>query len=116
MLDKLPPLYFRRRRNGAAVFRVLETPYKRLELELIAVLKPGGEILPRGNGPTAEERTQISAQPLAGPDILDDLGQAAQWLQAEADDQTLRAHAQDILLAIHDLRSTLVKRLGRIEE
>ena len=112
-LGPLPTLHYRRRQNGTAIFRVLETPEKRLELQQIAVLKPDGTLIDKGSGPTTTERQEITTFTDAAPEILTTLNHAAQWVQAEAEDSSLRSHAQEILLAIHDLRSTLVKRLAR---
>jgi hypothetical protein len=124
-MNKPSNLYFRTKDNGAAVFRVdIENRQKRLELQPIANLNLNkGQINQRAEyPPTAEEIIEIEAWITQRQDIvskrqtddimrlIDELNSKAHWLQTKADDHTLDAVADDLLLAMHDLRSVIVRR------
>ncbi len=124
MFDR-PTLYFRRKEHGAAVYRVASGAHARLDLLQIAVLKQNGEVKPSGKQePTAEELTEISAwydarkaeqktRDAARVDrLIDDMNAMAQWVQANANDKQIAHSSQPILMAVHDLRSTLVRRMA----
>lgn len=122
---KLPGLFFRIRENGAAVFRVdAENRQGRLDLEPLAFANVRtGEIRPQGGREVTEaERGQIEAWITARQTTLaqreaDDIAGAieainlaAHWAQTKASDAEIDAVAADLLLALHDLRSTIVRR------
>lgn len=120
-----PTLYFRRRANGAAVYRVSEGANARLDLQQIAVLRPNGEVKNQGkHEPTDAELDEIATwhaerdegakarEALRVDALIGDLNIVAQWVQADADDTQIKAAAQPLLMAMHDLRATLVRRLG----
>ena len=124
MFDR-PNLYFRRKDNGAAVYRISTGDHARLDMQQIAVLKQNGEVKPQGKQqPTASELTEISAwneARKAGQETRDaaqidqlitDLNAAAQWVQANATDKQISQNAEPILMAMHDLRATLVRRMA----
>lgn len=121
----LPPLYFRVRENGAVVFRVgTDHRHRRIELEQIAVANVrNGEIRPHaGSPPTPEEEAAIRAwiearaATLARRELedihrtIDQLNLAAQWAQSRATEAQLAEVTDLLLLAMHDLRSVLVRR------
>ncbi len=125
MAGELPEYYFRVRENGAAVYRVdTENRQRRIEMDQIAVLNiRNGEIKPHGDRTLSEadlktirtwmeERLQI----LAHRDIddiyraVDYLNLTTQWVQSKATDDQLEAVTDALLLAMHDLRSTLVRK------
>lgn len=125
MNDDLPGLYFRVRENGALVFRVdAENRHRRIEMEQIAVVNVrNGEIKPHGDrtisdGEKAEieawlarRRAVLDARTL--DDILrtvDQLNLTAGWAQQKASDADLEAVTDALLLAMHDLRSVLVRK------
>ncbi|THH35786.1 hypothetical protein E4Z66_11930 [Aliishimia ponticola] len=124
-MSDLPDYYFRVRENGAVVFRVdSENRMRRIEMDQIAVINiRNGEIKPHG-GRTLSERDleEIKrwmaerAQLLAYRDIddirraIDHLNMTAQWVQSKATDEQLEAITDDLLLAMHDLRSLLVRK------
>lgn len=121
----LPDLYFRRKGNGAAVYRIATGEHARLDMQQIAVLKQNGEVKPTGKQePTEAELTEITAwhdarkaeqqtRDAARIDqLVGDMNSVAQWVQANADDEQITQSAQPILMAMHDLRSTLVRRLS----
>ena len=125
MLEK-PDLYFRLRDRGASVFRVETGNTGRLDLTQIAVIKPNGEVKPFGKAkPTEDEETTITnwiskrnasqqARDAARIDtLIEDINKAAHWLQSEAPDDQIRAKGQSLLMSLHDLRSTIVRRLSR---
>jgi len=120
-----PTLYFRRKDNGAAVYRIAPGDHARLDLQHIAVLKQNGEVKPAGKQtPTEMELTEIAAwhdtrkakqesRDAARVDqLVGDMNAVAQWVQANANDTQIAQSSQSILMAMHDLRSTLVRRLS----
>ncbi|MCV2893291.1 hypothetical protein [Lentibacter sp. XHP0401] len=125
MVAELPPYYFRVRDNGAFVFRVdTENRQRRIEMDQIAVVNiRNGEIKPHGGRELTrediaaieqwmEERTRL----LAYRDIddihraVDYLNITTQWAQSKATDEQLEAVTDDLLLAMHDLRTMLVRK------
>jgi hypothetical protein len=132
MTADLPPYYFRIRDNGAAVFRVETDPRsRRVEMEPIAVVNVrNGEIRAQGERVLTEAdlsaiRDWITARQdlLARRDIddihraIDHMNLTAAWAQSKATDAQLDAVTDALLLAMHDLRTVLVRkkadRMGR---
>lgn len=125
MADKLPDYYFRVRENGAFVFRLdTENRQRRIEMDQIAVVNMrNGEIKAHGdrtlNSSDIEAiKTWMAerAQTLAHREIddifraIDYLNTTTQWVQSRATDAQLEAVTDQLLLAMHDLRSTLVRK------
>ena len=125
MASELPEYYFRVRENGAAVFRVdTENRQRRIEMDQIAVLNiRNGEIKPQGDrvlseGDLEEIRSWMAARArvLAQRDIddihraVDYLNLTTQWAQSKASPEQLEAVTDGLLLAMHDLRSVLVRK------
>jgi len=125
MTADLPDYYFRVRENGAVVFRLgTENRQRRIELEEIATVNvKNGNIKPHGEVELTEadrmaigdwlaaRQTQLAAREV--DDILrtvDHLNLTTQWAQSKATDAQLEAVTDPLLLAMHDLRSMLVKR------
>jgi len=122
---QLPDYYFRVRENGAFVFRVdTENRQRRIEMDQIAVVNiRNGEIKPHGNRTLTEidlreiktwmaRRTTLLAQ-RDMDDIhraVDYLNLTTHWVQSKANDAQLEKVTDDLLLAMHDLRSTLVRK------
>ncbi|WP_126977188.1 hypothetical protein [Frigidibacter oleivorans] len=125
MPGDLPDYYFRIRENGAAVFRVdTENRQRRIEMEQIALVNvKNGEIRPHGDRTLTEAdmgeiRTWLAArQALLARRDMDDIHRAidhmnltAQWAQSRATDAQLEEITDPLLLAMHDLRSVLVRK------
>ena len=125
MAGDLPDYYFRIRDNGAVVFRIdTENRQRRIEmLELATVNVKNGNIKPHGDATlTPADLTAIRnwmaqrATLLASRDIddihraVDYLNMTTQWVQTKASDDQLEGVTDDLLLAMHDLRSVLVRR------
>ena len=121
----LPELYFRVRENGAAVFRVdAENRNRRLELEHIAIanirndqIRPQGErVLSEAEEAAIRAWMEARKAALAARELddihraIDHLNHVAQWAHARASDAEIEAVADPLLLAMHDLRSVLVRR------
>ncbi len=125
MGSELPDYYFRVRENGAAVFRVdTENRQRRIEMDQIALVNiRNGEIKPHGDRTLSEddlkhiqdwmaERNEV----LAHRDIddihraVDYLNLTTQWVQSKATDEQLELVTDALLLAMHDLRSVLVRK------
>ncbi len=125
MAGDLPDYYFRIRENGAAVFRVdTENRQRRIELlEIATVNVKNGNIKPHGDGKLSPADTAaISAwlaermALLAARDVddilraVDHMNLTTQWIQSKATDAQLDAVTDTLLLAMHDLRSVLVRK------
>ncbi|WP_284165791.1 hypothetical protein [Frigidibacter sp. SD6-1] len=124
-MSELPDYFFRTRENGAAVFRIdAENRHRRLDMEQIAVVNiRNGEIRPQGDRTLSQEdlsaiRAWMADRQavLARRDIddilrtVDHLNQTAHWAQSKASDEELDQITDALLLAMHDLRSVLVRR------
>ena len=125
MAGDLPEYYFRVRENGAAVFRLdTENRQRRIEMDQIAVVNiRNGEVKPHAlHRLTEADEAAIARwiedrrQTLAAREIddihraVDHLNLTTQWVQSRATDDQLDAVTDDLLLAMHDLRSTLVRK------
>jgi hypothetical protein len=125
MAGDLPDYYFRIRENGAVLFKVdTENRQRRIELDEIATINlKNGNVKPHGDHTlTAQENALIrdwmgqrSAQ-LARRDLddihraVDHLNLTAQWAQTRATEADLDEVTDALLLAMHDLRTVLIKR------
>jgi hypothetical protein len=131
-MTDLPELYFRIRENGAAVFRInAANRERRIEMEQIAVVNTNrGDFKAQGETALtpAEERVisdwlQARLNLLAARDMddihraIDHLNLTAQWAQAKATNEQLEQVTDDLLMAMHDLRSVLVrKKADRLQD
>ena len=124
-MSELPEFYFRVRENGAAVYRVdTQNRQRRIEMTEIAVVNvKNGRVKPHGSHQlTAEEREVIDGWMaertalLAKRDLddihrtIDHLNLTAHWAQSRATDEALEDVTDRLLLAMHDLRSVLVRK------
>lgn len=125
MSAELPEFYFRVRENGAAVFRVdTENRQRRIEMDQIAIVNVrNGEIRPQGDRTLTPEELKViedwkadRVALLAKRDIddihraVDYLNLTTQWVQSRASDDQLEDVTDALLLAMHDLRSVLVRK------
>lgn len=125
MSAELPEFYFRVRENGAFVYRVdIENRQRRIEMDQIAVVNiKNGEIKPHGGRRLSdEERAAIEAWMEDRRDLLaareiddilrtvDHLNLTTHWAQSRASDEALEQVTDALLLAMHDLRSVLVRK------
>ena len=121
----LPEYYFRVRENGAMVFRVdTENRMRRIDMDQIAVVNvKNGDIKAHGDRVLSdadqaaivkwleERRDQLAKRAL--DDIqrtVDHLNLTAVWAQRNASVEELEAVSDALLLAMHDLRSVLVRK------
>ncbi len=125
MAAELPDYYFRVRENGAIVFRVdTENRQRRIDMDQIAIINiKNGEYKPHGDRELSKEDDaaivewmQARMELLALRD-MDDIHRAVdymnittQWVQSKADDEQLEDITDVLLLAMHDLRSVLVRK------
>jgi len=124
-MTDLPALYFRVKDNGATVFRVgTDNRAARIEMDPVASANlRNGEVKAQGDRKLdpadleairdwmAERSRMLAARDL--DDILrtiDHLNHTAHWAQSRASDDELDAVTDRLLLAMHDLRSVLVRR------
>lgn len=131
MTGTLPEYYFRIRENGAAVFRVdAENRMRRIEMEQIAVVNVrNGEVKAQGARELTDSDRQAIDEWLVArrrllaerevDDILrtiDRLNLTAAWAQQKATAEELERVSDALLLAMHDLRTVLVrKKADRLE-
>ncbi|MBY6004221.1 hypothetical protein KUV62_09895 [Salipiger bermudensis] len=125
MSGDLPEYYFRVRDNGATVFRVdTENRQRRIEMDQIAVVNVNrGEIKPHGDRVLSDSdlsairRWMTDRQALLAMRDMDDIHRAidglnltTQWAQSKASDAQLDEVTDALLLAMHDLRTVLVRK------
>ncbi|WP_323779291.1 hypothetical protein [Leisingera sp.] len=125
MSADLPDYYFRVRENGAFVFRVdTENRQRRIEMDQIAVVNiRNGEIKPHGQRALSDQDIaeikswmEARAATLAARDTddihraIDHLNHTAHWANSRATDAQLEDVTDALLLAMHDLRSVLVRK------
>jgi hypothetical protein len=125
MATDLPEYYFRVRENGAIVFRLdTENRQRRIEMDQIATVNVrNGDIKPHGDRKLSEADRAAIAEWLRDrqallaarevDDILrtvDHLNLTAHWAQSRATADQLEAVTDALLLAMHDLRSVLVRK------
>ncbi|MEM6637085.1 MAG: hypothetical protein AAF667_14480 [Pseudomonadota bacterium] len=121
----LPEFYFRVRENGAAVFRIdTENRQRRIDMDQIAVINiRNGEVKPHGSHQLTEAESAAIANwmterraLLAQRDIddilrtVDHLNLTTQWAQSKATSEQLEQITDALLLAMHDLRTVLVRK------
>lgn len=135
MTADLPDHYFRVRENGAVVFRLsTENRQRRIEMDEIATvnvkngnIKPHGDVVLLPDDVAAIKRWLVARQAqLAAREIddilrtVDHLNLTTQWVQSRAEGDQLDAVTDALLLAMHDLRTVLVRRkaerLGKAED
>jgi hypothetical protein len=124
-MDALPDYFFRIRENGAAVYRLGTDPRdQRIEMDQIAVVNArNGEVKPHGPRELTDADRAAIADWLAArratlarreaDDIartIEALNLAAHWAQTRASDAELEALTPPLLLAMHDLRTVLVRK------
>lgn len=125
MSAALPEYYFRVRENGAFVFRVdTENRQRRIDMDQIAVVNTrNGEIRPHGDRQLSARDMEaietwmadrIATLARRGIDdihrAVDHLNLTAHWVQSKATDEQLDEVSDALLMAMHDLRSVLVRK------
>ena len=125
MTADLPDYFFRVRDNGAIVFRIsTENRQRRIEMDEIATVntrngnvKPHGEVTLTEADLAAITRWLTDRQALLARREIDDILRAidhlnltTQWAQSRATEDQLEAVTDTLLLAMHDLRSVLVRK------
>ncbi|KIC44714.1 hypothetical protein RA28_17790 [Ruegeria sp. ANG-S4] len=125
MSAELPDYYFRVRENGAVVFKVdTENRHRRIEMDQIAVINiRNGEVKPHGQRTLTEaDKAEIDRwiedrKALLAQRDIDDIHRAVdylnlttQWAQSKASADQLEDVTDRLLMAMHDLRSVLVRK------
>jgi hypothetical protein len=125
MSADLPEYYFRVRENGALVFRVdTQNRQRRIDMDQIAVVNiRNGEIKPHGDRVLSDDDLEVirdwmqeRQEVLAHRDIddihraVDYMNLTTQWAQSRATEEQLEDVTDALLLAMHDLRSVLVRK------
>ncbi|HBZ43371.1 MAG TPA: hypothetical protein DEO85_04780 [Maritimibacter sp.] len=125
MSTELPEYYFRVRENGAFVFKVdTQNRHRRIEMDQIAVVNiRNGDVKPHGKRTLSnadmnaiqdwmDKRRELLATREID-DILrsvDTLNHTAHWVQTKAEDDQLEMVTDSLLMAMHDLRTLLVRK------
>lgn len=124
-MNDLPEYYFRVRENGAFVFSIdTQNRQRRIEMDQIAVVNiKSGQIKPHGDRVlSATDLAEITTwmenrKALLAQRNLDDIHRAidylnttTHWVNGMADDDELENITDSLLLAMHDLRSVLVRK------
>jgi len=125
MSGDLPDYYFRVRDNGAFVFRIdTENRQRRIEMDQIAVVNiRNGEIKPHGDRTLSDEDLETikawmseRGELIARRDMddihraVDYLNTTTHWAQSKATEDQLEEITDDLLMAMHDLRTMLVRK------
>ena len=125
MAGELPEFYFRVRENGATVFRVdTENRQRRIEMDEIAVVNvKNGQIKAHNRHELSDEEHRViedwmaQRQAVLSKRDLDDIYRAVDylnltthWAQTRAEPEMLEEVTDALLLAMHDLRSVLVRK------
>lgn len=125
MAGDLPEYYFRVRENGAFVFRVdTENRQRRIDMDQIAIVNiRKGEIKPHGDRALSDRDIEVIKDWMTDrlelieyrdiDDIhraVDYLNTTTHWVQSRANDEQLESITDALLLAMHDLRSVLVRK------
>ncbi|WP_371226593.1 hypothetical protein [Roseovarius sp. 2305UL8-3] len=124
-MTDLPEYYFRVRENGAFVFRVdTENRQRRIDMDQIAVINiRNGQIKPHGDRDLSDRDMEVIEEWMAEREALlaqrdiDDIHRAVDylnttthWAQSRASDADLENVTDALLLAMHDLRTVLVRK------
>ena len=125
MSTELPEYFFRIRDNGAAVFRVdTQNRQQRIDMKQIAVVNVrNGEVRPQGDTDLSEadlasihawmegrQKVLSTREAELAQETVEQLNKAAQWAQSKASAEDLERVSDTLLLAMHDLRSVLVRK------
>ena len=125
MAGELPEYYFRVRDNGAFVFRVdTENRQRRIDMDQIAVVNiRNGQIKPQGDRELSAQDMEViqdwmaERQELLDYRDIDDIHRAVDylnttthWAQSRATGDQLEQVTDALLLAMHDLRTVLVRK------
>ena len=124
-MSELPDYYFRVRDTGAFVFRVdTANRQRRIDMDQIAVINiKNGQVRPHGDRVLSDaDHAAINEWIAARKAILadrmlddihravDHLNQTTHWANTTASDEELEEITDTLLLAMHDLRSVLVRK------
>lgn len=118
-------LYFRKRKQGAFAFRLdVENRQRRLEMIQIATITGKSEVrVHKRFPPTDLEMEQIEAwiaeqaegKPQSEADhAIREINLIAQWVAKDAGDEDILDCSDPMLLAMHDLRQVIVRRLSQV--
>ncbi len=125
MSAELPEYYFRVRENGAFVFRVdTANRQRRIEMDQIAVVNiKNGQVKAHGDRELSEADMEVIQDWMADRKALlarrniedihravDYLNLTTHWVNSDASDDELENVTDALLLAMHDLRSVLVRK------
>ena len=125
MSAELPEYYFRVRENGAFVFRVdPANRQRRIEMDQIAVVNiKNGQVKAHGDRELSEADMEVIQDWMADRKALlarrniedihravDYLNLTTHWVNSDASDDELENVTDALLLAMHDLRSVLVRK------
>lgn len=122
-------LYFRHQDQGAQVFRMeVANRQRRIQLYQIASVTEAGNVTPQGDCATTDaEVAEIRAEWTSWRQRRDagelnpietfmaELNRFTDWVASDAPNSEVDALSDDLLLALLDLRQTVVRRLSNID-
>ena len=126
-MQTLPKLFYRVSKSGADVYRIdLQNRLRRLDLEKIAEIDVTSFVitpLPDKRLSTEEEndmrfwcdkrRGQLDLRSQNDINrLVESMNHAANWIENDASDSQLDDIKDQVLMAMHDLRSTMVRRMA----
>lgn len=127
-MQTLQKLFYRVSKQGADVYRIdLQNRLKRLDLEKIAEIDLAGNAISKTEGMShsAEEQADMQnwcemrknqLELRSQNDInrlVEALNHAANWIETEASDEQLSTMGDPVLMAMHDLRATIVRKMSQ---
>lgn len=125
MTRPLPDYYFRIRENGAAVFRMHDDARNgRLDMQQIATVNLRQSDIKAHGGRELSDEDRAAIQTWIDDRketldwrrmddvsrVIEGLNLTAQWAQSEASEAELEIVTDQLFLAMHDLRSVLVRK------
>ena len=127
MSTDLPEYYFRVRENGAVVFKIdTANRHRRIEMDQIAVINiRNDDVRPHGQHTLSDadkaeiQRWMTERKALLAERDIDDIHRAVdylnlttQWAQSKATEEQLEDVSDRLLMAMHDLRSVIVRKMA----
>lgn len=125
-MQKLQKLFYRVSKSGADVYRIdLQNRLRRLDLEKIAEIDVANNcIIPIDTIGLSDEETQdmenwqakrqVQLELRSQNDInrlVESMNHAANWIENSASDEQVSDTSDAILMAMHDLRATIVRKM-----
>ncbi len=125
-MQTLQKLFYRVSKQGADVYRIdLQNRLRRLDLQKIAEIDLANEAVLQIKGVELSKEEQSDMQnwrkmrlgqlELRSQNdinrLIEALNHAANWIETKADDKQINEIGDPVLMAMHDLRATIVRKM-----